>query len=378
MIILKKRLRRAKFKGCTFYLNETVTDIGRRTVIQPLPFQEKPRSKDFGKQPQLIQIQGFVSGATYRSDAEKLIKACEEKGSGELFHPYYGTRRVVCRAVRISESNFEGGIVYFSFSFSETNETAAGKFGLGNIPILGALLSNEVLENATKVLEETIDYANLFPTALDEVNDSLLMTAENFEKAFSPLLHTKESLENLQKSINELKNTVKTTFFHSTIGIVNAFVSVIRQVTGEPTAELDPYHWLNFYPPERYNFAKAPEMKIYLVEGSAILSVQLGQTLPTVNEKSPEIKLKALRVLKGNVDQLLSHAESEPQLHSSLKSIQALCVEQIFTQTNSSPHLVAEERPGKCLILEAYQKHGGLDAVNELMAQYHYLHPCFP
>jgi hypothetical protein len=377
MIIQKKRLRRASFRGAWFFLNETSTESGRRAVRLELPFQDKPIAQDFGKRGQTILIHGFVIGANYRSDTEKLLKACEEKGIGELFHPYYGTRKVICTNCRVNENSIEGGIVHFSLCFFETVDTTEGHFGLKTNPILGALLGSELLSSASDLLDKGIDLANEVPTELDNVNDAILSLAENIERIFSPLIHTKDSIDNLAASLSELRKASYQAYYHSTTGIKNAVLNFWAVVSGEkPT--LDPYNWRRTFGPYRWNLQESPVARIDLAYKAFILGVQSSHVLSNMNEFSEAEKREQLQVLKSNIDSVLEIAENDPIFYHRLKRVQSACISILFeTAINSKPINQIKTNLDQCLILESYYTFGDLSRVDKILDRYTHRHTCF-
>lgn len=121
----RDRSSRATFRGVPFFVDNGEHNGGRQVVVHEFPFSNAaPFSEDLGKKGNSFQVTGYVLGTDYTRDRDALRVALDVEGSGELVHPYYGTRRVNAGSYRISESASEGGVARFSIEFTETSADA--------------------------------------------------------------------------------------------------------------------------------------------------------------------------------------------------------------------------------------------------------------
>ncbi len=117
----RERLREpATFRGVPFWVESAEFAGGRRTVRHEYPLRDEPYAEDMGRRARSFPVEGYVIGEEYIAARDALIDALEQEGPGELVHPYHGTRRVICTAVRVRESKDEGGIARFGIDFEET------------------------------------------------------------------------------------------------------------------------------------------------------------------------------------------------------------------------------------------------------------------
>ncbi len=115
----------ATFRGVSFFVEGSDRGGGRRTVQHVYPFKDDPYSEDMGRKPRSFSVEGYVVGAEYEAAKRALLEALEKPGTGELVHPYEGTKRCMVANYRVRTSTSEGGMARFSIEFEETPAQAA-------------------------------------------------------------------------------------------------------------------------------------------------------------------------------------------------------------------------------------------------------------
>ena len=144
-------LQQASFKNVPFYVLNSDTSVGRRTVIHEYPFREENYVEDLGIASREFIINGYVIASksndyNYFNQRDDLISVLEEKGGGTLVHPYLGTFEVSLQGkARVSESSEEGGIARFVMTFIKT--------GVNRYPI-------EDLDNVKAMDDQALDSEN--------------------------------------------------------------------------------------------------------------------------------------------------------------------------------------------------------------------------
>ena len=215
MIPRKRRIKKAKYNGVSFYIEDDETCGGRRIVTHEFPFSETSATEDLGKRAKQWQIQGFVGGALYKQEAEKLQDALEQPCVGVLDHPYIGkNKKVRCPSYRRCETNREWGVVWFSMTFSEAGE-------LPQIAV--ASIADQVQKNQSFLETVFTTVATATSTAsgaLSEAADSIDAFSEQLEDALAPFVALREGLGDVMTSLTQLKE-------------------VSREILSEPTALLN-------------------------------------------------------------------------------------------------------------------------------------------
>lgn len=90
----KDTLLPASFRGVGFEVLRT-RDHGEKAVaIHEYPYRDGGEVEDLARKARRISITAVVWGPAYEAALEKLIKALDERGPGELVHPVFGPVRV--------------------------------------------------------------------------------------------------------------------------------------------------------------------------------------------------------------------------------------------------------------------------------------------
>ncbi len=89
----KDTLLPASFRGVGFEVLRT-RDHGERAVVEhEYPYRDGSEVEDMGRKARRISITAVVWGPAYEAALEKLGKALDERGPGELVHPVFGPVR---------------------------------------------------------------------------------------------------------------------------------------------------------------------------------------------------------------------------------------------------------------------------------------------
>lgn len=121
----RDELRQASFRGVPFYVKSATTEVGRRSVVHEIPFNDTPYPEDFGKAAGNYDLTGYViqnreNQFNYFTERDALIAALETAGPGKLVHPFLGELQVVLFGkAQIEETFDEGGIAKFTMKFVE-------------------------------------------------------------------------------------------------------------------------------------------------------------------------------------------------------------------------------------------------------------------
>jgi hypothetical protein len=118
----KRQLRRASFRGASFYIEQYGGEFGRRHADHEYPGRDTPFAEDLGRRQRVWRFTGYVIGDRYPSERDRLLQACEQQGPGELVHPTIGTVQAVCRSVSFTEERERGRYCGFQFEFAEAGQ----------------------------------------------------------------------------------------------------------------------------------------------------------------------------------------------------------------------------------------------------------------
>jgi len=113
-----RELLPASFKGIPFYVrSEVLTEGGRRIILHDYPNSSERYVEDLGQLPPKFTVTAFVTGSDFRSRADQLERALQEKGAGRLSMPTMGAMEVFALPYRKDASQREVGEIKFDLSF---------------------------------------------------------------------------------------------------------------------------------------------------------------------------------------------------------------------------------------------------------------------
>ena len=115
-------MRQASYRGVVFQVENIEDQYGRRLATHTYPGYDEPYTEDLGKEPGVWNIEAFVIGDDYIDQAEALIDACHQPGSGYLVHSWLGGKQVICKDCRPRWSFKGRGECRFQLSFQEEGE----------------------------------------------------------------------------------------------------------------------------------------------------------------------------------------------------------------------------------------------------------------
>jgi prophage DNA circulation protein len=119
---LSDSLRPASFRGVPFQVDCTDMGVGRRTQLHEYPQRDKPYVEDLGRATRELSFDGFVVGADYVDQVNKLLAALEKPGPGTLIHPWLGTLTVSLKDTARVSFNAALGQARVSISLIESGE----------------------------------------------------------------------------------------------------------------------------------------------------------------------------------------------------------------------------------------------------------------
>jgi hypothetical protein len=122
MLGWRAQLRRASFRGASFFVDEASGEYGRRWADHEYPGRDTPYAEDLGRSQRVWRFTGYVLGDRYVAERDRLLQACEMAGPGELVHPTIGAVQAACRSVSFTEERERGRICTLTFEFAEAGQ----------------------------------------------------------------------------------------------------------------------------------------------------------------------------------------------------------------------------------------------------------------
>lgn len=206
-MIWKENLRTPSFRGVRFFLWNSEREGGRNTVTHEFLGRDVPYTEDVSRTPNTFSIEAFFSGFDYFRQRDRLIKALETPGPGELVHPYYGTMQVNVTRYRVRETGSEGNIVRFSIDFVE-----AGSLVYPSVETRKGGLLSDISDkiSSTAVAKFLKDYsiADYPQFVIDSVTEKVEELASVIEEQSAFITRNADEIADLAVSISDLRGDI--------------------------------------------------------------------------------------------------------------------------------------------------------------------------
>ena len=124
----KKWQQPASFRGKPFFVAKDGGEFGRRGAHHEFPKRDKGYWEDLGQLDDVFTLECYTterSPGGYAAARDAVIAAAKEKGAGELAHPYYGRKQVVCIGISVTHDKSENGIARFTLTFVDAAADAS-------------------------------------------------------------------------------------------------------------------------------------------------------------------------------------------------------------------------------------------------------------
>ncbi|CAI3953419.1 Mu-like prophage DNA circulation protein [Commensalibacter communis] len=120
-------MRKASFRGVSFWVNSNSGENGRKTAIHEYPNKDQVWIEDLGRAQRRYHIRGFVLGSDVVTQRQLMLNAVEQEGPGNLIHPTLGMLKVsVTGNLTWNEPDNIQNKVEFNFDCVEYSNPVAG------------------------------------------------------------------------------------------------------------------------------------------------------------------------------------------------------------------------------------------------------------
>lgn len=189
-------LRPASFRGVRFDVDSRSVTVGRRVVLHEYPQRSIPYAEDLGRKARRYELDALIIGADSDQRRDRLIRALEEPGAGELVHPDYGTLWVVVPDdAKITQRREEIGKAELSLTFVEAGEAVFPSFTQDTASVL-ANASGATVQAAMDAFEVSFDVTGDSQAQAIALKD-LIAAFNNMQNALGGLSFSPDDLLNL-------------------------------------------------------------------------------------------------------------------------------------------------------------------------------------
>ena len=246
-------IRDASFRGIAFACERITDEGGHALGVHEYPDKEGAAIEDGGRHPGRWSIDALFFGEDYLADLEAFQAALNERGVGELVHPFFAEAKQV--AVETWSSPHEPDVDFGRCSFTVVEHTVEETHFVWGPEIASAPAMEAAL---LSTLEE-----------LDETRQSILGTAST----------SRSALETYRTWVRTARTAVETTEaqveaqLRTAIAAVNSELAALEAIPASVAPVLDLLHQAAFQATELANLALAGQSRIIEYTVPAAMSV---------------------------------------------------------------------------------------------------------
>lgn len=217
-----------RFRDAVFYFSGSAsTSGGRKTITREFPGSDRRYVEDMGLLNKTFEIEVIV---TTEQERDKLIKALETPGIGQLSHPTFGLINVTAKPYTVIDSLQTQGYCKFNLTFEVSQENIYPVANASNVSFLQSkvsLLDDSILANFASKLgisPETLQTA--ISTATSVIN-TISAATEMVNQVKNEILEVKENIVALIQAPAAFMGAIKS--------VINSVVSFLD----DPLAAFD-------------------------------------------------------------------------------------------------------------------------------------------
>lgn len=119
-------MRKASFRGVSFYVVSNEGENGRDIAVHNYPLRDSTWVEDLGRSQRRYAIRGFLLGQNYIAQKQLLQLAVEQAGPGLLSHPFLGLLQVSVTGYKWHEPDNTRNRIDVDLNFIEYSNPVAG------------------------------------------------------------------------------------------------------------------------------------------------------------------------------------------------------------------------------------------------------------
>lgn len=402
MATWRDKMRPASFRGVPFEVEGDKVPIGRRVVTHEYPGKNLPKVEDMGRVTREYKVTAFVAGADYMDKRDKLLKALETEGEGELVHPWLGTMRVTAGVGEMAHSWKDGGMVTFDLTFTESGDqaTPTAKVNTGKAAsVAGASLADGALTRFEQAMA-TVNSAKVTVSQLSKAAGAAMDALQQYAAPIAAAIGTAQNFASLVLNAPaELTGLIRGVLasvpgaFHMFDGFGSGLSSLFGKSSAVSTLA-------TVVPPQGEAAAAAHDAVVKLTQDLLIADTvkEVGEmpvaTVPAPLPSAPSVDVQVLQpierpeipvaddvleVREEIAETMWEQAQTAPQWHYQLLTDARIQVSRhLATVARPAARLttVTPGQPVPALVL-AYARYGDATRADEIVVRNRASHPGF-
>lgn len=381
----REQLTKPSFRGVPFETQVAGQDGGRRLHVLEFPRSDKHAVEDLGKRAKRHTVEAYVHGDNYMADRDRLVAALDQRGPGELVHPYLGPMTVRVDRYRMFEASRDGGMARFLMTFIVIPD-APGLVSEDDPAAALSAAADDVTAKAGDQLAEdlAVDGVPEFAreAGADQVSDLGLLidklgvfseTAEEIAAQSQRVQHLIQDASSLITSPVEVRDAV----VDAIAGIGGSLTNAAGALSSyERIFNLAPHSRRNTSGTSALGLKAAANAQAVVTLARQVAVAEAAKASAVAPWETYEDALAARESILDEIDALADLASDEA--FAALQALRAGLVGSVPPEPESLPRLgsLTLAEPAPSLVL-SYGLYGSTDRAAELVARNRVQHPGF-
>jgi prophage DNA circulation protein len=218
-----RRLKKGKFRNARFFIfKDGSTEGGRKTVTHEYINSDRRFVEDLGKKKEIYSLEIYVDTNNGFNDRDNLKRALNQKGTGKLVHPFYGSKTV---SVKGWTAINKYGFTQFNVNFEESDPSVLPQQEQGNKSLLDRIKEQiknlqeskigsvfNVVGKGFKTFQKGVDKVNEFSEELLEVSNAVVNVTSELGELTNTINDTLDNVALLVKTPSDLGERVSNLF----------------------------------------------------------------------------------------------------------------------------------------------------------------------
>lgn len=203
----KDKLQKGSFRGVEFFVETHTASGGRRTQVHEFVDRDTPYSEDLGRKARIYELNFHLIGDDYFEQRDAMVAALEQRGAGDLIHPYLGLKRVNIQGYSFTEDTTEGRIVRFTVSYAEAGSNIYPSIEEDRAQTLLNFSENALASSASE-FEKGFSVLGQAGFIVESAISLVNQAADAFDSATKVFAEASDQITDLAFSIRNLKADV--------------------------------------------------------------------------------------------------------------------------------------------------------------------------
>jgi len=376
------------FRGVPFLVSSDDRSGGRRAPGHEFWGRDNPYYEDGGRKARHFRVEAYVLGDDFAAQRDALLAALEDvAGPGELVHPYYGRRTVVCLSVSVRHAVADGRMASFAIEFAEA--PAQGIAPSEDVDISGLVdaAATSAADASAKALASGYDILHLPAFALEKCQAALRAATDGVQLFLAPVSETAEELASLSSQMQTMTSQASA-LIGAPVDAVDALRTAITEmratIEAAPGAVKDALLKAYAYvrdavdPPEETTPTRQREAaNVRALQGVLCQSlvIEAARIAPSVPYASIDEASASRDAVTDAIDELLQTA-ADP-VYDVLAELRATVARALPSDTTTARMVTLEQRVAVPSLLLAYRLYGAVDAEGDIIARNGVRRPAF-